>query len=218
MLFRLEPQAIVMLVPVLLFSLTVHEFAHAFTAYKLGDHTAARQGRLTLNPLAHLDPMGTLLLFFVGFGYAKPVPVDLRNLKHPRRDDSIIAAAGPLSNLAMAIAFGLALRLGGSSLFMFGLRNPEYVPHVSVFGDVLIEATKINFALCILNILPIYPLDGSHIVENSLPLQKSMKFRETARYSLVFFLLIILVPGVSALIFSPAIYLTKLVIFGGVSG
>ncbi|MCB0222019.1 MAG: site-2 protease family protein, partial [Chrysiogenetes bacterium] len=182
MLFRLEPEAIVMIVPVLLFSLTVHEFAHAFAAFRLGDDTAQRAGRLTLNPLAHLDPIGTLMLFLVGFGYAKPVPINIRNLKRPRRDDSIIAAAGPLSNLMMAIVVGLALRFSFPALMGALRSDPGNASLIQAVVSMGIYATMINLALCVFNSLPVYPLDGSHVMENSLPVGKAMKFRESARY------------------------------------
>ncbi|MGD9653420.1 MAG: site-2 protease family protein, partial [Candidatus Dadabacteria bacterium] len=96
--------------PVILLSLTVHEYFHGWTANKLGDPTAKMRGRLTLNPIAHLDILGTILMFIVGFGWAKPVPIDPRNFKDPKKDTILVAIAGPLSNLAMALAAGLALR------------------------------------------------------------------------------------------------------------
>ena len=95
-------EQIIILIPVLLFSLCFHEFSHAYAAFKLGDNTSERLGRLNLSPLSHLDPWGTLMLLFVGFGWAKPVPVNPFNLKNPKKDLMIIAAAGPLSNLFLA--------------------------------------------------------------------------------------------------------------------
>ena len=99
MLFRLPPEVLILLIPVLLFALVFHEFSHAWIANKLGDPTARYAGRLTLNPIAHLDPIGGLMILFVGFGWAKPVPVDPRYLKNPREDMMKIAFAGPASNL-----------------------------------------------------------------------------------------------------------------------
>lgn len=214
MLFRLEPEAIVMIVPVLLFSLTVHEFAHAFAAFRLGDDTAQRAGRLTLNPLAHLDPIGTLMLFLVGFGYAKPVPINIRNLKRPRRDDSIIAAAGPASNLLVALVAGLALRFSFPALMGALRSNPENASLVQAVVSMGIYATLINLLLCLFNLLPIYPLDGSHVMENSLPLEKSIKFRQSARYSLIFFLIIFFVPPVRDIIFAPVGIVANLILGG----
>lgn len=214
MLFRLEPEAIIMIVPVLLFSLTIHEFAHAYAAYRLGDDTAQRAGRLTLNPLAHLDPIGTLMLFLVGFGYAKPVPVNVRNFSRPRRDDSIVAAAGPLSNLAMAIVVGLALRFSLPLLMNASFSSAGSQSLAQAAVSMGVYATLINLLLCLFNCLPIYPLDGSHVVENTLPLEKSMKFRETARYSLIFFLIIFFVPPVRQIIFAPVGIMANLIIGG----
>ena len=105
MLFRLDPQALVLLIPALIFALSFHEYAHAWMAYRLGDNTAALMGRLTLNPMAHLDPMGSMMILFVGFGWAKPVPVDPRFLGNPRTDMMKVAAAGPLANFILAFWF-----------------------------------------------------------------------------------------------------------------
>ena len=100
---NLDIQIIILLIPALVFSLSFHEFAHAWMAYRLGDDTAARLGRLTLNPMAHLDPVGSIALLLMGFGWAKPVPVDTRHLKNPRDDMVKVAAAGPMSNLLLAV-------------------------------------------------------------------------------------------------------------------
>ena len=113
MLFRLQPEVLVLLIPVLLFALVFHEFSHGWVAYKLGDPTAKHQGRLTLNPLAHLDPFGSMMILFVGFGWAKPVPVDSRYLANPRVDMMKIAFAGPASNLLLAFIGGILLRITG---------------------------------------------------------------------------------------------------------
>ena len=107
---NLDIEIIVLLIPALVFSLSFHEFAHAWMAFKLGDNTAARLGRLTLNPLAHLDPVGSIALLLMGFGWAKPVPVDIRYLSNPRDDMVKVAAAGPLSNLLLAVLAALFLR------------------------------------------------------------------------------------------------------------
>ena len=111
MLFNLPPEALVLLIPSLVFALSFHEFAHAWMAAKCGDYTATRMGRNTLNPMAHLDLFGSIMILFVGFGWAKPVPVDSRQLREPRKDMMKIAAAGPASNIILAIFGGLILRL-----------------------------------------------------------------------------------------------------------
>jgi len=148
MLFRTPPEVLLLLVPVLIFSLCFHEFAHAWVAYKLGDPTAKQSGRLTLNPLAHLDPMGSLMILIIGFGYAKPVPVDARYLKNPRTDMMKVAFAGPAANLLLAFVGGTIIRahiVGESLILMLGL------------------FTQINIMLAVFNMIPIPPLDGSQI-------------------------------------------------------
>ena len=110
-LFRLPPEALVLLIPSLVFALSFHEYAHAWMAHKCGDNTAAKMGRLSMNPIAHLDPMGSLMILFVGFGWAKPVPVDSRFLRKPRTDMMKVAAAGPMANLILAFISGMILRI-----------------------------------------------------------------------------------------------------------
>ena len=136
MLFRLQPEVLVLLIPVLLFALVFHEFSHGWVAYKLGDPTAKHQGRLTLNPLAHLDPFGSMMILFVGFGWAKPVPVDSRFLANPRVDMMKIAFAGPASNLLLAFIGGLLLRITG---------------YMGPLTSMLILFTQINISLAVFN-------------------------------------------------------------------
>tara|TARA_B100000003_G_scaffold196496_1_gene199577 strand:- start:34 stop:669 length:636 start_codon:yes stop_codon:yes gene_type:complete len=152
MLFRLPPEALVLLIPTLMFALSFHEFAHAWMASKCGDTTAARMGRLTLNPMAHLDPIGSMMILFVGFGWAKPVPVDGRYLRNPRVDMMKVAAAGPISNLLLAMIAGMVLRLFNATGL---LTEPVFV--------LLVYFTRINIALAVFNMIPVAPLDGSQI-------------------------------------------------------
>ena len=140
-----------------MFALSFHEFAHAWMAEKCGDSTAARMGRLTLNPMAHLDMMGSLMILFVGFGWAKPVPVDGRNLKNPRTDMMKVAAAGPVSNLLLAMVAGMVFRfMNGTGL----LTDSIFI--------LLIYFTRINIALAVFNLIPVAPLDGSQIFSGYL--------------------------------------------------
>ena len=160
MLFRGLPlEYLIILIPVLLFSLCFHEFSHAFIAYKLGDNTAEKMGRLNISPLNHLDPMGTMMLLFVGFGWAKPVPVNPYNLKNPKKDMMLIAAAGPFSNLILAFIGSLLLK---------------YLPYnlISNLPEVFYLFIYINIALAIFNLIPLPPLDGSQIISGLLPLNK----------------------------------------------
>ena len=150
---NLEIEIIVLLIPALVFSLSFHEFAHAWVAFKLGDKTAARLGRLTLNPMAHLDPVGSIALLLMGFGWAKPVPVDIRYLSNPRDDMVKVAAAGPLSNLLLAVLAALFLRF----MFGSGLLTEQIKSFIIIFMNI-------NITLAVFNLLPVSPLDGSQIL------------------------------------------------------
>jgi Zn-dependent protease len=148
MLFRLAPEVLILLIPVLVFALVFHEFSHAWVANQLGDPTAKYAGRLTLNPLAHLDIFGSLMILFVGFGWAKPVPVDSRYLGNPRIDMMKIAFAGPASNLLLALISGTIIRTTG---------------YMGSLTTMLVMFTQINIMLAVFNMIPISPLDGSQI-------------------------------------------------------
>jgi len=165
MIFSQSIPALLMLMPLLLFSLVIHEYAHARTAFSFGDPTARNMGRLTLNPLAHLDPIGTLALVFIGFGWAKPVPVNPFNL-HPRRlGDIAVSLAGPMSNLLVAVVSFLLLR---------GLELPQVQKLLSdsiydPLASSLFLLGIINILLCTFNLIPLFPLDGHHILRELLP-------------------------------------------------
>ena len=148
----LEMQLIVM--PCILFALTFHEYAHARVAYYLGDYTAYYQDRMNLNPISHLDPIGTLALYFLGFGWAKPVPVNMRNLSEPRTDMMLIAIAGPASNIFLAIL--------GSIFLRFSTIVPLSIPEL--FTSAMIFFVFINIVLALFNLIPIAPLDGSRLL------------------------------------------------------
>ncbi|MCL2056908.1 MAG: site-2 protease family protein [Oscillospiraceae bacterium] len=146
---------------VLLIILPIHEAAHAFAAEKLGDPTPRGMGRLTLNPLKHLDVLGSMMLLVMGFGWAKPVPVDPRNFRHPRRDMAIVAAAGPLSNIALAFMAVAAMKL---VFYTTGLH-----PQTDALPGILRLIMRISVVLAVFNLLPIPPLDGSRILGLFLP-------------------------------------------------
>ena len=160
-----SPDLVLIAIPILvvLLSLTVHEAAHAWTAERLGDPTARLLGRVSLNPLAHIDPIGTLLLPALAalsglpiIGWAKPVPVNTSRLRHPRRDFMIVAAAGPLSNLAQAVIGAVLFRL------LAGSGSP-------VVAEVLLDVMRINVLLAFFNLIPIPPLDGGNVLAGLLP-------------------------------------------------
>jgi len=162
---------------VIIFCLSVHEFAHAFAAKRLGDDTAWMHGRLTLNPARHLDFVGTLMILVVGFGYAKPVPVNPRNFRDGKykKGMAIVAAAGPASNLLLA-----ALFFGVSKLLLLLVGTPNmYVFILYTFIDSVVYS---NVALAIFNLLPIPPLDGSRILDLFLPARASMFLERNERY------------------------------------
>lgn len=146
---------------VLFCTLPVHEFAHAWAAVKLGDETPKNQGRLTLNPLAHLSLLGSLMILVAGFGYAKPVPVNTRNLKNPKKDFALISLAGPASNLIMAAIFFLLTNI------TFRFLSPSLLSQVIYYFFYF--AATINVNLAVFNLLPIPPLDGSRLWGLVLP-------------------------------------------------
>jgi len=161
----MDLQRILYYLPGVILGLTVHEFCHAFCAYKLGDNTARDQGRLTLNPLKHIDIIGFLFLIFAGFGWAKPVEFNPENLRNYRRDKALIAAAGPLSNLVLGILLCFVLKASISYFSGNDAAPGNITNHLLI---ILYVAASINFGLFVFNLLPIPPLDGSHIVFSGL--------------------------------------------------
>jgi len=162
----------IVLAPPLLFSLAIHEYAHGRTALAFGDPTAKLMGRVSLNPLRHLDPIGTIALFTVRFGWAKPVPVNPANL-HPRRLGNILVSlAGPMSNLQLAVICGLILK----ALIVWNVALSADLP-VSIV-EILWLTMSINLVLCVFNLVPLYPLDGHHILGELLPPSKHMIYMQ----------------------------------------
>lgn len=194
MLGSLSIESLIFTIITLIIAFTVHELAHAYSAYVLGDHTAAAMGRLTLNPLKHLDPVGTIALIFMGFGWAKPVPVNVKRLKYGKYGNIIVSAAGPLSNFLLAALGALVYVL----IFRFeGMDLGNYLETLLQFLGYFIQ---INVVLFIFNLLPVPPLDGYRIVETYLPFGTRQK---VDRYYFYVFLVFLF-----CMIFSPAYNVT----------
>jgi len=167
----------------LLVAITIHEFAHAFAADRLGDPTPRIQGRLTLNPLAHLDPVGTLMLLLVRIGWGKPVQFDPYNLANPKRDTAIISFAGPLSNLLLASLLAIVLRF---------VTNP-FSPAYSL-ANIIPPFIFLNVVLAIFNLVPIHPLDGGKILVGLLPREDAHRVDLFLRRYGIFILLLMIFP------------------------
>lgn len=185
----------------IIFAITVHEASHGYAAKYFGDFTAEKMGRITLNPIKHIDPIGTILLpaltLMLGgilFGWAKPVPVNFANLNNPKKDMLWVAAAGPASNFIMAIFWVLVLKYSASA------------PEVAAF--FLLEMSKvgimINLVLMVLNLLPLPPLDGGRIAVSLLPMHLAVKFSQIERYGFII-LIALLFTGILGKIISPMI-------------
>lgn len=213
----LVPRIAIWVLPVL-FAITAHEVAHGWAARRLGDPTAMMLGRLTLNPLKHIDPIGTVLLpgllLYVGgfvFGWARPVPVTWENLRQPRRDVALVAIAGPAANLLMALGWAVAARVG--------LLLHEALPWLAVpLVYMGVAGIFINVVLLTLNLLPIPPLDGGRVVTALLPPRLALRYSSLEPYGLVV-LLALLVLGILGqvllpLVFSAVVLLARL---GGLS-
>lgn len=204
------------LIPAILIALTLHELSHGFVAYRLGDLTAKSQGRLSFNPLKHLDPIGTLLLLFVGFGWAKPVPVNPYALKKkPDTGMAWVAAAGPASNLFLALLGGISLMFYGNLFGYDWLYSADFSAEL-YFGLFFIYFIQINIVLMIFNLIPIPPLDGSRIVTVFLKPAARMRYNQLERYGMLIMLLICVVPIggttiISWVLTTPVSYLSGLI-------
>ena len=171
-----------------LITLSIHEFSHALAAYKLGDNTAKYTGRLTLNPIKHLDPIGALCMVFFRFGWARPVPIDPRNFKNPKRDFAISALAGPLSNLIIAFVTSFFYLFAYALLKDVSFTNEFKLQVAQNSLDFLFILHRINIGLAIFNLIPIPPLDGSRILNAVLPPRlyfKIMRYERTTYYVLI---------------------------------
>lgn len=174
----------------LLVAFTVHEFAHAYVAYKFGDDTAKRQGRLTLNPIAHLDPFGTILIFIAGFGWARPVPVNRFHFKRPRLAGILVSVAGPLSNLLVA-ALALLIYIIFIRVGVFAAIPEAVGEGFETFFNLFV---RLNIVLFIFNLLPFPPLDGYRIIEGLVPARIRPKLTQYEGLGIVLFLVLVITP------------------------
>jgi Zn-dependent protease len=199
--------SILIQVPVVLFCITIHEFSHGYAAWMLGDDTAKRAGRLTLNPLKHLDPIGAIMLLIAKIGWAKPVPVNPHNFRDMKTGMAIVGAAGPASNFACAIAVAILYRLSG-----YVLSSPDILSHL------IVMFVMINIALGLFNLIPIPPLDGSRIIGAFMPDQMYFRWMQFERRGAMLLMIIFMANFIFNLniigrvIFPPLIYLTILLL------
>lgn len=208
--YPLEHLPFVVIVIMIVF--TVHEFAHAYSAYKFGDDTAYKEGRVTLNPMVHLDILGSILLLIAGFGWAKPVPVNTSRFKHRRIMSIVVSAVGPLSNLLMAI-LGMSIVY---VLFATGVMesvSPGVHSAISVF---FFYFNFINILLFVFNLIPLPPLDGYRIVSEFLPLRLRYKIEQNIHWAMIIFLLFVFIPPLRAITLDPILSL-QAPIFGGLN-
>jgi len=204
---------IVIQLPILLITLTIHEFSHGYVAYLLGDDTAKRAGRLTLNPISHIDPFGLIMLFIARIGWAKPVPINPYNFYNYKRDTAITAAAGPVSNFVVAIILSLIFK-------MIRTANPDIMYTASAMSQfwlgMLLYAILINLALGLFNLIPIPPMDGSKILGGFLSDEAYYKYtareQQGVRILLIIFLVsfVFRIPLISYIIMPPLNFFLKL--------
>ena len=195
-LLQIDPILALAFIIGLIFAITIHEFAHALVAYRLGDPTAKLAGRLTLNPSSHLDPIGTIALLLVGIGWGKPTPFDPFNLKNVKRDSALISVAGAVSNFLLAILLSLPYLVAYiTGNLTFTLNSIYHVLSIVIW---------LNLILGIFNLIPVSPLDGFKVLAGLLPKQWYYDFIQTERYG-IFILLILLVTGTIGRVLFPIV-------------
>lgn len=185
----LDPAILPYLAVALIVAATVHEFAHAYVADRLGDPTPRAMGRLTLNPLAHLDPVGSLLILLAGFGWAKPVQINPANFADWRRDSILVALAGPLANVTLVFLLGMPFKLG------------QVEP--GVLRNLLVWGLQINAMLAVFNLIPVPPLDGSKVLVGLLPPQLAISYARLERFGFLILLALIFTRALSAIVIPP---------------
>lgn len=205
----------IMLVPGML-AITCHEVSHGFVAWRFGDPTARMLGRLTLNPLKHLDPIGTLMIFFIGIGWAKPVPVVMENLRNPRRNMIWVAAAGPVTNLMLAIVSALVLRLAVT----YG--NPASTSPAAFVIEPLVLmlafSVYINLLLAIFNMIPVPPLDGGRVLTGLLPYRQAAAWSRIEPYGMLIIIVLVFFTDLFSYLISPLLSFAVHLLAGPQSG
>lgn len=206
----------IMLVPAL-FAITCHEVSHGYVAYRFGDPTASSLGRLTLNPLKHLDIIGTLMVFLVGIGWAKPVPVNFSNLHNPKRDMIWVAAAGPATNFILAVLSAVALRFiaavsfGGSDPLSLGII-------LKPLSLMLAFSVYINLLLAIFNLIPVPPLDGGRVVVGLLPYRQAAAFSRIEPYGMIIIIVLVFFTNLFSYVLAPLLDICVNVLAGPQTG
>ncbi len=206
-------QEIVLIVPGFLLAITVHEFTHGYIAYKFGDPTAKLAGRLTFNPISHLDPIGTIILVLTQMiGWAKPVPVDPRYFKNPRTDMLWVSLGGPAANLVTAAILALLLHV----MFFFIGVPPSRASDLilrPLYG-IVISGISINVVLAIFNLIPVPPLDGSKILAGLLPRRQAYEFEKLEPYGFIILIALIFTNAVGYIIMPPIRFIVGLLLSG----
>lgn len=192
-LFTINPLMAIIFISGLVAAITIHEFAHAYVAYRLGDPTAKLEGRLTLNPTAHLDLVGTIALLFLGFGWGKPTPFDPFNLRNIKRDSALISVAGAASN------FGLATLL--SLPYLLAYFSGNLSPGINYIYQIISPVIWINIILGVFNLIPIHPLDGFKVLAGLLPRDWYRDFIQMERYGIFILLLLVATGAIGRILF-----------------
>ncbi len=206
----------IMLVPGML-AIVCHEVSHGYVAWRFGDPTARMLGRLTLNPLKHIDIVGTLMIFFVGIGWAKPVPVVFENLRNPRRDMIWVAAAGPVTNIILAIVSAFLLRV------IVGIGNPASSgsPLAMLVEPVVLMlafSVYVNLLLAIFNMIPVPPLDGGRVLTGLLPYRQAVSLARIEPYGMVIIIMLVFFTNIFSYVISPFLNVGIQVLAGPQSG
>ncbi len=206
----------IMLVPAL-FAITCHEVSHGYVAYRFGDPTASSLGRLTLNPLKHLDIIGTLMVFLVGIGWAKPVPVNFSNLRNPKRDMIWVAVAGPVTNFILAVLSAIALRLAAA--ISFGDSTVLFLSLIlKPLSLMLAFSVYINLLLAIFNLIPVPPLDGGRVVVGLLPYRQAAAFSRIEPYGMIIIIVLVFFTNLFSYVLAPLLEISVNILAGPQSG